>query len=84
MRGVVAGVRIRKRSAPVYPDAKLSHGHRPFSGRVEAGRNDIASQRQIGNAVPVKLAYIIGDSIAQKFDRMNDINAKRDSTIRAV
>ena len=42
------------------------------------------SMRQIGNAVPVRLAYLIGDSIANHFERMNANNAQRHTAIRAI
>jgi DNA (cytosine-5)-methyltransferase 1 len=42
------------------------------------------SMRQIGNAVPVRLARIIGDSIAQQFERSDVENAKRNPNLKAV
>ena len=33
--------------------------------------------RQIGNAVPVKLANIIGESVAKQLERMDAHDAKR-------
>ena len=42
------------------------------------------SMRQIGNAVPVKLAYVIGDSIAKQLERTNAQNAQRTSAPRSI
>jgi DNA (cytosine-5)-methyltransferase 1 len=43
------------------------------------------SMRQIGNAVPVKLAAIIGDSIAERLERTNDkIGQDGCAALRAV
>ncbi|MDR1136120.1 MAG: DNA cytosine methyltransferase [Clostridiales Family XIII bacterium] len=36
------------------------------------------SMRQIGNAVPVKLATLIGNSIAEQLERTNDKNGKKE------